>query len=53
MGMKLGFSLSHTLLEERKLRVFEKRGLGKIFLDLKCRKGSDAGEDCIMRIFIT
>jgi hypothetical protein len=43
---------SLTLREERKLRVFENRVLGRN-LSLSARKWQEAGEDCIMRSFIT
>jgi hypothetical protein len=46
MGVKLGL----TLREESRLRVFENRALRRIFGP---KREEVAGEDCIMRSFIT
>jgi hypothetical protein len=43
---------SLTQREEHRLRVFENRVLRRIF-ELKREKWQEAGEDCIMRSFIT
>jgi hypothetical protein len=49
MGMKLGF---FTLREEHRLRVSVYWVLRRN-LDLRGRKEQEAGEDCIMRSFMT
>jgi hypothetical protein len=51
MGMKPSLSLSLSLREYHRLRVFENRVLRRIF---ECkRKWREAGEVCIIRSFIT
>jgi hypothetical protein len=45
-------TLSLTLREEHRLRVCENRVLRRIF-EPKGRKWQEAGEDCIIRSFIT
>jgi hypothetical protein len=42
---------SLTLREEHRLKVFENRVLRRIYL--RRRKWQEAGEDCIMRSFVT
>jgi len=40
-------------MEEQRLRVSENRELRRIFGPLRGRKVREAGEDCIMRSFMT
>jgi len=46
-------SWSLTVREEHKVKLFENRALKEEYLDLRRRKWQEAGEDCMMRNFIT